>query len=159
MKTSQFLKILLANPTKELVFEYRPGQYVPKAFHITEVKNLFIESVDCGGNPSSDRQTVVQLWATDSEKADRAMDAAKATKIFGIVESKKPLTADAQILFEYGNETTPTSVYDIEEVAEENDQLLIQLYVPPTQCKPRELLKKMAQEGSCCEPETAICCG
>ena len=50
MKTSEFLKILEKNPNKPLQFEYLNNQIVGEAYHITEVKNVHIDSVDCGGN-------------------------------------------------------------------------------------------------------------
>ena len=158
MKTGNFLKLLEKQAGKELIFEYRNQQFVPKAYHITEVKNLQIESVDCGGFEHSDQQTVVQLWVTDTEKADRYMTTAKAKKIFDIVESKRPMQQDAEIFFEYGDATTPTSVYKITAIEEKEGQLIVQLYVPPTECKPRQLLQTVGIEEGCCTPAAKGCC-
>ena len=47
MKTRDFLNLLKDNPQKELLFEYRDSQVIPKAYHITEIKSAHITSVDC----------------------------------------------------------------------------------------------------------------
>lgn len=80
MTTEQFLQTLRENPGKELVFEYRPDFFVPMAYHITEVKNVHIEAVDCGGRPSAYFQTIVQLWVSGDETVERHMLTEKALK-------------------------------------------------------------------------------
>ena len=85
MKTQTFLQHLAQNNEKELRFAYDTGKFVPNQFHITEVKNILIESVDCGGNPDTYRQTVVQLWDGNGPDQPNSMTAKKAFDIFQIV--------------------------------------------------------------------------
>ena len=48
MKTKAFLELLTTNPDKSLLFEYQTNKAVPEGYHITEIKNISIDSVDCG---------------------------------------------------------------------------------------------------------------
>lgn len=153
MTTKNFLDLLRANPEKELAFEYENDQFVPKAYHITEVKNVHIDSVDCGGRPDQYFQTIVQLWVTSSEKANRNMLAGKALKIFEKVDSVRPIRYNTPIFFEWGTTGLPTSNYAIEKVEEEGHQLTVKMFVPPTACKPRlemqQKVKSVLSAGCC----------
>ncbi len=153
MTVKDFFETLDQHPGKELKFQYRENQVVPAAYHITEVKNVHIESVDCGGRPSEDFQTIVQLWVDGAEKQDRHMLTDKARKIFNIVDQKKPIRYGTEIFFEWGDAETPVSNYTVQEVQESADHLLVSLTVPPTACKPRlELLQKVPglAKTACC---------
>jgi hypothetical protein len=151
MTTTQFLKSLRENHDKELVFEYRKDFFVPMAYHITEVKNVHIDAVDCGGRPSEDFQTIVQLWVSGDEQADRNMLTEKALKIFDIVDGMKPMRGDADILFEWGDEYLPTSNYRIHELEITDNQLVVKMFVPPTACKPKlELELAGCSTVGCC---------
>ena len=86
MLTKEFLDLLNSNHGKELIFEYAENQFIPKAYHITEVKNVHFESVDCGGFAHEEYQTIVQLWVSEKEKKDKNMETHKAFKIMNIVE-------------------------------------------------------------------------
>lgn len=162
MNTQEFLELLEGNPTKELVFEYRENEFVPKAYHITEIKSQHIDSVDCGGFAHSYDETVVQLWISESEKKERYMETQRALKIFKIVEGKKPLKKDTPIFFEWGFGSLATSTYKVQDVEVGTDQVLIKLFVPPTVCKPRELVEVVSDKvtnaaSSCCAPGSKCC--
>ncbi|GJM35474.1 MAG: hypothetical protein DHS20C18_44750 [Saprospiraceae bacterium] len=153
MLVKDFFQTLSNHPGKELQFEYRKNQFVPPAYHITEVKNVHIESVDCGGRPSEEFLTIVQLWIDGIEQSDRNMLTEKAQKIFNLVDAKKPIRSGTQILFEWGDKETPVSNYAIDRIEEQEDRLVVKLSVPPTACKPRlELLQAHpeAANTSCC---------
>ncbi len=102
MLTKEFLDLLNSNNGKELIFEYEEGHSVPASYHITEVKNVHFQSVDCGGYAHEEYQTIVQLWVSDKEKKERSMEAQKALKIMNLVDGVKPLRQDTEIFFEYG---------------------------------------------------------
>ena len=145
MKTQEFLTLLEDNQEAGLTFEYQKGKFVPDTYHITEVKNVTIDSVDCGGNPDSYKQTVVQLWVPKNEKQRKPWTAKKALSIFNKVDGMTPLVADTDIFFEFGNDEIPTSNFSIEGIDNTNGKISVQLYVPATACKPR-----LAGEVSCC---------
>ena len=67
MNTQNLLQILEENPNKELLFEYKEGQFVGANYHITEVKNTTIKSVDCGGRSDGWNETIIQLWESPKE--------------------------------------------------------------------------------------------
>ncbi len=151
MNTSEFLNLLKSHPDKELIFEYRQGFFVPMAYHITEVKNLHIEAVDCGGRPSEDFQTVVQLWVSGDEQTERHLSTDKALKIFDIVRKMKPMRGTADILFEWGDQYLPTSNYRVNDVEATDNQLVVKMFVPPTVCKPKlELELAGCSTVGCC---------
>lgn len=160
MKTKAFLDLLENNPEKELVFEYQSNVFVPNAYHITEIKNVHIESVDCGGNPHDFDQTVVQLWVDGVETKAQCMTAAKAKKIFDIVDNVKPLEINSPIFFEWGNKGLATSVYDIHEIAEDNEKIVVKLFVPSVQCKPKTLAiagELIGKNLGACTPGSGCC--
>ena len=110
MKTLDFLKTLNENSEKELLFEYSPNNFVKSNYHITEIKNIHIDSVDCGGSSNSWDETVVQLWVNALEpNKTRAMSTVKAIAIFDKVANIKPLKLDTEIKIEYGNKNFRTA--------------------------------------------------
>ena len=128
-----------------------PNQTVPKAYHITEVKNVHIESVDCGGRSAEEYQTIVQLWVSGTEQANKHMLTDKALKIFDTVERIKPIRQNTPIFFEWGYNDLATSVYTVNEVVETDGSISIKMTVPPTVCKPKYELELLGQEsGGCC---------
>ena len=137
MKTNELLNILKNNPEKELRLEYKPGYYVPGYYHISEIKNCHIDSVDCGGNAHNFNQTVAQIWLPNPKKHYERFTCGKANKIFNIVDNKKPLQHDAVVLIEYGNQKLPTSHYEISNIKEEEERITLKLHIPGPVCKPR----------------------
>ena len=159
MNTGEFLELLNQNGGKELMFEYKQNEFVPMAYHITEVKSKHIDSVDCGGFAHSYDETVVQLWISGEEEKDRAMETEKALKIFNIVDSKTALKRDTPIFFEWGHGDLLTSVYKVQAVENSDEKIVVKLFVPPTVCKPRvalEIAQGNTGEGCCGSPSTEM---
>ena len=156
MKTREFLDLLTEHSDKELHFEYQKNQGVPEGYHITEIKNISIDSVDCGGSPHFEKRTEVQLWRDENSSETGYMKAGKAKSIFDIVEKMKPMDQEAEIFFEYGNAGLPTSSYQIALTHAVEDQVKIYLNVPAVACKPRLVLVG-ENSGSCCGNETGCC--
>lgn len=158
MKTQAFLTLLEQYPNKEIVFEYAVGEFVPNAYHITEVKNVHIESVDCGGRPDEYYQTIIQLWIGEKVEQERAMTAEKAMKILDIVDKMKPMRRDTELFFEYGYGDLRTSNYQVQNVVELADKIVFQMYVAPTVCKPKfELELAGADSSGMCAPGSGCC--
>lgn len=61
MNTKEFFNLLKSNENKSLLFEYSPNKIIKPNYHITEVKHISIESVDCGANTDSWKETIIQL--------------------------------------------------------------------------------------------------
>lgn len=158
MKTQELLDLLTAHPDKELLFEYAADEFIPNAYHITEVKNVHIESVDCGGRPDEYYQTIIQLWIGEQETQARAMTAQKAMSILHTVDKMKPMRRDTDLFFEYGYGALRTSNYQVQQVVELADKIILQLYVAPTVCKPiYELELAGLDSKSACAPGSGCC--
>lgn len=146
MKTSEFIQLLRENPSLGLEFEIESGQFIKPTFHITEVKNATIESVDCGGNPDSYKQTIVQLMVNPKEQMRKPWTAGKALGIFDKVEQLKPMNGDAEVFFEYGDEKIRTSHFSVEDVLFADGNIRLELFAKPTVCKP----SLSSEKTQCC---------
>lgn len=145
MKTQEFLSLLAAEKGSYLEFEYAPGQAIPPTFHITEVKNQKVTSVDCGGRKHAFNQTVVQLYVNEMEKLRKPWTTDKALSILQLVESMDPMDKEAEVFFEWGHGDLRASVYSVEAVINDESKVTLQLYTQPTLCKPNAELA-----GACC---------
>jgi hypothetical protein len=147
MKTNEFLSVLKENTTKSLVFEYAPGQLVGANYHITEVKNITIDSVDCGAGTDFWKETIIQLWESPAELGKRDyMIADKALSILNTVDKIKPMEKDVEVKFEYSNSVFHTAQLYVLSHQIKDDQILMHLGVEKTDCKAKE---------TCGVPETA----
>ena len=160
MKTEQFLTLLSEHPNKNLLFEYAPNQLVGANYHITEVKHLAIDSVDCGTQTDSWKETIVQLWESPSELSETVyMTAFKALGILNKVGQIKPYDLDAEIKFEYSNATFHTAQLFVEDVVIQGNQLLLRLAIEKTDCKAKELCglpsdtAPISAKEPCCSPD------
>ncbi|GGD47799.1 DUF6428 family protein [Muriicola marianensis] len=162
MKTSDFLQLLKEQSSKELIFEYAPGQKVGANYHITEVKNVIIESVDCGGRMDSWRETVIQLWESPAEiNKTSYMSSFKAKSILDRVHSLKPMDQDAVLRFEYGNPSFHTAQLYANDIRVGSRDITIVLDSSPTRCKAEDICGVGAVpepvESGCCEPGSGCC--
>ena len=93
MKTKELLSVLEKNQNKALLFEYAPNLLVGANYHITEVKHMKIDSVDCGGKTDSWNETIIQLQESPKELGKRDyMKVEKAMDILNRVGDLKPYT-------------------------------------------------------------------
>lgn len=163
MKTNELLQILESYRDKALLFEYMPNQWVGANYHITEVKHIAIESVDCGSGTDSWNETVIQLWESPSELGKtQFMSTYKALGILKKVGTMKPFDLDSEVKFEYGNELFHTAQLFVSDYHIKNNQLILKLAVNKTDCKAKETCgvpegKKTTTDASCCTTET-VCC-
>ena len=150
MTTQSFTDLLRQHPEKEVIFDFGNGHELPKSWHITEIKSIHVDSVDCGGNLHAYQETVVQLWISEKESPEKHMLAGKAMQIFDIVNRKQPLRLETEIRFEYGYRDLPTSVYNVNEVTEKEGQIIIKTSVAPTACKPLLVAESSGCGPGCC---------
>ena len=139
MKTKEFLNILQSHPNKSLLFEYTPGQLVGANYHITEVKHLKIDSVDCGARTDAWNETIVQLWESPSEIGKTEyMSAFKALGILNKVGKMKPYDLNSEIKIEYSNPLFHTAQLFINDLEIYGDNLVAKLAVEQTDCKAKD---------------------
>ncbi|KAA2218884.1 MULTISPECIES: DUF6428 family protein [Maribacter] len=161
MKTKELLNILEVNSGKNLLFEYAPGQLVGANYHITEVKNVTIDSVDCGARPDFWKETIIQLWESPLEIGKRDyMSAYKALSILKKVDKVKPMERDVEVKFEYSNNNFHTAQLFVNDYEVSNEDLILKLGVEKTDCKAKELCgvpETVVAPASACAPGNGCC--
>jgi hypothetical protein len=163
MKTAEFLSLLQQHQNKSLLFEYAPNQLVGANYHITEVKNITIDSVDCGAGTDFWKETIVQLWESPKEIGKRDyMSTYKALGILNKVNKIKPMVSDAEIKFEYSNADFHTAQLFVDDYTLDEKKLILKLSVEKTDCKAKETCgvveKQVATEQEpCCAPGSGCC--
>lgn len=162
MKTHEFLSVLKEHSDKSLLFEYQPGSLVGANYHITEVKNITIDAVDCGANTDFWKETIIQLWESPKEIDKRDyMSAFKALGILNKVDSIKPMEKDVEVKFEYSNSDFHTAQLFVNDFEVIGNQLIMKLGVEQTDCKAKDEcgvpMKVGAQEENCCTPGGGCC--
>ncbi|WP_350289146.1 DUF6428 family protein [uncultured Croceitalea sp.] len=161
MKTNEFLELLNDHKDKSLLFEYQPGAFVGANYHITEIKNTTIDSVDCGAGVDFWKETIIQLWESPEEKDKTSfMSAFKALGILNKVNSIKPMVAAAEVKFEYSNANFNTAQLFVEDYAWNNDKIIFKLSVKKTDCKAKETCGvpvEMEASSSSCAPGSGCC--
>ena len=155
MSWQTFKNTLEQNPDLHLQFEYEAGKFVDRSFHITEIKQAPIVSVDCGGVMNSWTEVIVQLWEPPVKEADRSMLVSKALKIVTLVEKSLPLNPGAVVKIEFGNSKFGTRQMYPGEFMTEGDSFTVNLVPDFTQCK--ALARNQAcgttkSDTSCCSP-------
>ncbi len=162
MKTKEFIELLEAHPGKSVLFEYQQGKLVAPNYHITEIKNVTVDAVDCGRGSDYWKETVIQVWESPDEKESPGyMNAFKALSIINTVDKIKPLERDAIVKFEYGNSQFHTAQLPVHKVEIDQQTLRIKLMADKTDCKARSECgiseEKVTTETSCCEPSSGCC--
>lgn len=164
MKTQELFSILKEYQYKALLFEYAPNLFVGANYHITEVKHISIDSVDCGGMTDNWNETVIQLWESPSKLGKRDfMKVDKAIEIFDRVASMKPYDLEAEVKFEYSNAKFHTAQLFVNDFEIQDDNLIIKLAIEKTDCKAKSTCgvqdaeTTIAEEEPCCSPAGNCC--
>lgn len=162
MNTQEFLTVLAEHQGKSLLFEYAPNLLVGANYHITEVKHLTIDSVDCGAQTDSWKETIIQLWESPKELGKTEyMSAYKALSILKKVGSMKTYTLDAEVKLEYGNANFHTAQLFVNDFEIRNNNLIIKLTIEKTDCKAKELcgVPEPSEENTeaSCTPGSGCC--
>ena len=166
MKTKELFEILKDHQDKSLLFEYIPNRLVQANYHITEVKHVKIDSVDCGARSDAWNETIIQLWESPSEigKTDY-MSTYKALGILNKVGRMKPYDLDSEVKFEYSNEHFHTAQLFVNDFEIHDQNLIFKLGVEKTDCKAKtvcgvvEEVKEAVSNVSepCCSPDGNCC--
>jgi hypothetical protein len=175
-----FKEALLQNPALDLQFQYAEDKWVDASYHITEIKQAPITSVDCGGVLNNWTEIIVQLWEPSAKQQERAMKVRKALSIIEIVEKKLPLDGSAIVKIEFGNSQFDTRQMYPGSIIADGENLIVDLQPDFTQCKavgrggscgtdekgaeccapaekPKVELKNLAVAADCCTPGSGCC--
>ncbi|WP_316825081.1 DUF6428 family protein [Pedobacter miscanthi] len=150
---NSFKAELQRHPELILQFQYAQSKWVKANYHITEIKQAPITSVDCGGVVNAWTEIIVQLWEPTEAEEGRAMQVKKALSIIDLVESKMALNTKGIVKIEFGNSEFDTRQMYPGEFKIDGDNLVINLTPDATQCK------AINRGGSCGTTETGEeCC-
>ena len=164
MNWNTFKHHLTEHPLLQLEFNYDGSSLAKPGFHITEIKQAQITSVDCGGRLDAWPEIIIQLWEPGSQGQDEPFEVQKALKIIQIVEDKMPLTPSAPVKIEYGNPSFGTRQMPVSDIIAVGNQLQIHVEVDTTQCKandvcgkPKIKLSELTPAANCCSAESGCC--
>jgi hypothetical protein len=169
MNWSEFKGVLKENEALILAFEYAAGERVHPSFHLTEIKQAPIISVDCGGAVNGWTEVILQLWEPEDLQDSAGMPVKKALSIIELVESKIALNPAATVKVEYGNADFPTRQMLPSSLEVVGGELLVRLEAEQTQCKalsrgqtcgtpkPKVKLALVGTEGATCTPGSGCC--
>lgn len=169
MKTQDFFNLLDGNKETSLLFEYAPNLFVGANYHITEVKHIVLDSVDCGGQSDSWNETIIQLWESPLEKGKTDyMSTYKASAILKKVGSIKAYDLESEVKFEYSNANFHTAQLFVNDFEIQDGNLIVKLAIEKTDCKAKELcgvpekVVELAENvvekvESCCSPSSGCC--
>jgi len=135
MTTKEFMQVLQRNRNLKLKFVFNSKRALSGGYHLTEVKNVRIEAVDCGGAQEAWRETVVQLWLPPVRKKDDSMTTGKALGILEKVQELSPMDFKAPCRFEAEEKMGTAVVYDVGNAQAGSRVLTIRLTSQKTQCK------------------------
>lgn len=165
--TWQFFREQLEKyPEQILQFQYAADTLVAPSYHITEIKQAPITSVDCGGKMNTWTEIIVQLWEPEESQTNRAMAVNKALKIIDLVEKNMDLHPKAIVKIEFGNAVFDTRQMYPAELKPEGENLVVNLQPDATQCKatgrgatcgtPKEIPVTL-EAGKSCAPGGGCC--
>lgn len=139
MTIETFLDTLNHYKNHYLHFEYTPTKRVASKYHITEVKHVAIDAVDCGSGVDQWNETIVQLWESSAEpEKEQPMTAFKASGILKKVGQMKPYIADSEVKFEYGNDSFHTAQLHVGGYLIQGNSIVFNLTTSKTDCKAKE---------------------
>ena len=154
-----FKQKLVENQDLNLQFQYDENSWVDQSYHITEIKQAPITSVDCGGKMNSWTEIVVQLWEPSVRQQERAMKARKALSIIELVEKSLPLNPLATVKIEFGNSEFDTRQMFPGVITSNGEDLVVDLRPDTVQCKAIERggsCGTTAGGEECCGSEVAV---
>lgn len=161
MKTQELLQLLETHKNTSLLFEYSPERLVGANYHITEVKHITVDSVDCGAQTDAWKETIIQLWESPSEIGKTEyMSSYKALAILKKVGTMKAFDLDSEVKFEYGNSIFHTAQLFVNDYEIRNNNLLFKLAIEKTDCKAKEtcgIPEEAETEDACCTPSGGCC--
>lgn len=164
MNTQNLFKIFEDNQDKYLLFEYAPNLFVGANYHITEVKHVSVDSVDCGSQTDAWNETIIQLWESPNElDKTEYMSTYKALAILKKVGKMKPYVLNAEVKFEYSSATFHTAQLFVNDYEIHGNNLIIKLAVEKTDCKAKstcgvpEEIEAIVNNEPCCTTNGGCC--
>lgn len=142
---------------KALVIDYG-GRRIRPGYHVTEVKAGSFVTLDCGANPESWRETILQVEDCGPIEDRDYLSVDKFRGILDRVGRQIALDPDARVTFEVGPPGTAMQVFDVDALHPESSFVVLRLAARPAICKPRHRAGQAAP--ACCGPQATAgtCC-
>jgi hypothetical protein len=154
MSTGRFLSTLrAAELDQRLIFQLNQSPLVAPGYHVTEVKAVSYDTMDCGGVADSWQETVIQLWNPGDEPTREYMTVRKFLAIYDRVARHVPISNEAELRFEYGDVGQPACIYRVQNIEMEGELIFVHLRAPVVTCKARD--RKQVDS----DVAKAKCCG
>lgn len=151
MNTSAFLTALRAHPALPLVFRCGSAT-LASGYHLTEVKRVSYETMDCGAMTHRWAETQFELWVpplVGGLPGRGPMSAGKFTAIIDRVDKELPLDDETEARVHASLGAHPAALYDIAALHVHEGQLLVELTPDRTRCKSAER-RAASLTGGCC---------
>jgi len=159
MNVKELLAVLKENNEKALLFEYTENQFAGTNYHLTEVKNVTFETVDCGGRVNDWKETHIQLWESPTEIGkEYYITTDKAAAILERVNSIRPLWLETEVKVEFGNADFHTSIMSVSDIIAEPNRLIVKLFADETGCKALDVSGVMAEGTTKSNTNEEACC-
>ncbi|WP_205747000.1 DUF6428 family protein [Deinococcus sp. KSM4-11] len=158
--TAALLDALRSPSQRPLEFWLLGQPLIGPGYHVTEVKAVSIEAMDCGGKAASWRETVIQLMDGSAQEAEAGfMTTRKFLAIYDRVTRRIPVRDEAEVRFEYGNAASPALQYHVSHVDEQAGRTIVHLRTPGVQCKAGDSCGQPAAEAQAegCAPASGCC--
>lgn len=153
MTTNEFLNVLESNPELPLLFEYKAGAFARMDYHITEIKNVNFDTVDCGGVHNEWKEIQVQLWESEMPDPAHRVNTTKALDIFKVVNKVRETWGDVEMKFEYGNTNFHTSILPVGQIEIHQNKIIVKLGQTMTACKAQDRATTPEEKAAaCCSP-------
>lgn len=157
MTINEFVQLLDTHAELPLAFAYEPGSFVRADYHITEIKNVHFDTVDCGGVRNEWKEVHVQLWENATPQPNHRVNTTKAAKIFSAVNKVRETWGEIEMKIEYGNRRFHTGILPIQSVAVMDDQVIVYLGEEQTSCKAIDRANSPEEAAlACCGPTEKV---
>lgn len=138
MTTREFLDHLEAHAEAhaDLTLRFHTDETtVAPGYHVTEFKAVTVNAMDCGGQASQWRETVLQVLPPARANDDRPMSVGKFLSIYGRVAAAVPIDPEAVVRVEYGDLGRPAIAYLVSSVDAGAGTVDVHLAPPVVACK------------------------
>ncbi|MBB6500718.1 DUF6428 family protein [Pedobacter cryoconitis] len=164
-----FKSFLEQHPEQLLQFQYGDDKRIDASYHLTEIKQAPITSVDCGGVMNTWTEVILQLWEPEKKDSTRAMQVKKALSIINLVEQSMPLNPLAVVKIEFGNEQYDMRQLFPTQLNLTGDDLIVDLNPGKSECKaigrgescgtvPKLKIEMFnLTDGNTCSPDSGCC--
>ena len=154
--TGVFIDALRVPAQRPLEFHLDGQLLVGAGYHVTEVKAVSIEAMDCGGKAAAWRETVIQLMDGTAEEARAGfLTNRKFLAIYDRVTRHIPMRPEAEVRFEYGNAAAAALQYHVSHLEVQSQRLVVHLRRPGVQCKAGAVAQGCAADSGCSPAVTA----